>query len=189
MPLFNVLRPMAYQGQSGQLEYAPGPIVGSADVRDTAKINSYLRSPDIKASIPQSMKFLWDVKPMDKTKKFELYAIRLSGAQNGPVLAGEVINDARNDIDQKGNHEVIMVMNSQGAEKWGTVTTEACADPQNHQSIAIVLDNNVYSAPRVDNPIQEGVSSISGSFTLEEAKDLANVLKAGRLLCACAYHR
>src|SRR6185437_15078680 len=180
-PLFSVLKPMIFQGQNGQAEYGRGPVVGTADVKDTAKVDKYLHSPDVKSTIPQSMKFLWGVKPVGKTKTFELYAIKLVGADNGPVLTGDVVNDARPDVDQKGSPEVIMVMNSDGAEKWSQVTTEACADPNNHQSIAIVLDDNVYSAPRVDNPIPGGISSISGSFTTEEAKDLANVLKAGRL--------
>ena len=180
-PLFAVLRPMAGAGQNGQIQYARGPVVGTAEVKDTAMVNKYLRSPEVKAAIPSSMKLLWSVKPIEKTKTFELYAIKLVGAGNSPVLIGDVINDARYDVDQKGGNEVVMVMNSDGAQKWSQVTTEACADPQNHQSIAIVLDDNVYSAPRVDNPIPGGVSSISGSFTIDEAKDLANVLKAGRL--------
>lgn len=180
-PLFNVLKPMMYQGPNGQGQLAPGPIVGRAEVKDTAKVNQYLRSADIKTVVPQSMKFLWSVKPMDKTKVFELYAIKLVGAENGPALAGDVINDAHNDVDQKGNPEVVMVMNSDGAEKWRSITAAAAADLNNKQSIAIVLDDNVYSAPVVENEISGGVSSISGHFTVEEAKDLANVLKAGRL--------
>jgi SecD/SecF fusion protein len=180
-PLFSVLRPMMYQGQNGQGELAPGPIAGRADVKDTAKVDQYLRSPEVKAVIPQSMKFLWSVKPQDKTKIFELYAIKLVGAENGPVLTGDVVTDAHNDVDQKGNPEVVMVMNSDGAEKWRSVTAAAAADLNNKQSIAIVLDDNVYSAPVVENEISGGVSSISGHFSVEEAKDLANVLKAGRL--------
>jgi len=180
-PLFNLLKPMVYQGQNGQAELGRGPIVGHAEVKDTAKVNAYLRSPDLRSVIPQSMKFLWSVKPVDKTKIFELYAIKLAGAENGPVLAGDVINDAHNDVDQKGSPEVVMVMNSDGAQKWRTVTAAAAADPNNKQSIAIVLDDNVYSAPVVENEIPGGISSISGNFTVEEAKDLANVLKAGRL--------
>jgi len=180
-PLFTVLKPLVYQGQNGQTQLGKGPVVGNADVKDTAKVDQYLRSADIKSVIPQSMKFLWSVKPIDKTKTYELYAIKLSGADNGPVLIGDYVTDAHNDVDQKGNPEVIMVMNSDGAEKWSAVTTEASADPNNKQSIAIVLDDNVYSAPVVENPIPGGVSSISGHFTTDEAKDLANVLKAGRL--------
>jgi SecD/SecF fusion protein len=180
-PLFDVLRPMMYQGQNGQAELGRGPIVGHAEVKDTAKVNAYLNSPDVKAVIPQSMKFLWSVKPVEKTKSFELYAIKLAGAENGPVLAGDVINDAHNDVDQKGSPEVVMVMNSDGAQKWRTVTAAAASDVNNKQSIAIVLDDNVYSAPVVQNEIPGGISSISGNFTVEEAKDLANVLKAGRL--------
>ncbi|WP_374950349.1 protein translocase subunit SecF, partial [Mucilaginibacter sp.] len=105
-----------------------------------------------------------------------------AGAENGPVLSGDVINDARNDVDQlKGGYEVTMYMNSQGAQKWKTVTAEASAGAQK-RAIAIVLDDNVYSAPNVQNEISGGVSSISGgNFTLEDTKDLANVLKAGRL--------
>jgi SecD/SecF fusion protein len=180
-PLFNVLKPMMYQGQNGQGELAHGPVVGRAEAKDTAQVNKYLRSAEVRTVIPQSMKFLWSVKPQDKTKIFELYAIKLVGAENGPVLAGDVITEAHNDVDQKGSPEVVMVMNSDGAQKWRTVTAEAAADVNNKQYIAIVLDNNVYSAPVVQNEISGGVSSISGNFTVEEAKDLANVLKAGRL--------
>ena len=173
---------MVYQGQNGQLEYQPGPTVGRAEVKDTAKVNQYLRSPDIKASLPQNIKFLWSVKPTKGTKTFELYAMKLTGADNSPVLTGDVVNDAFNDVDQKGQPEVRMVMNSDGAEKWRAITAEAGADPDiNKQSIAIVLDDNVYSAPVVENEIAGGVSSISGNFSVEEAQDLANVLKAGRL--------
>jgi SecD/SecF fusion protein len=182
-PLFNVLKPMMYQGQNGQPEVEPGPIVGHAEVKDTAKVDQYLRSPEVKAIIPQNMKLLWSVKPEPKTKTFELYAMKLVGADNGPVLVGDVIDDAHSDVDQRGNPEVVMVMNSDGAQKWNAVTTEASADPDinKHKSIAIVLDDKVYSAPRVDGPIPGGVSSITGNFTTDEAKDLANVLKAGRL--------
>ena len=180
-PLFNLLKPMMYQGENEQPQLARGPIVGHADVKDTAKVNQYLRNPYIKATIPQNMKFLWGVKPIAKTKTFELYAVKLVGANNAPVLSGDVVIDAHNDVDQKGSPEVIMVMNSDGAEKWSNVTAAAAADPNNKQSVAIVLDNNVYSAPVVENTISGGVSSISGNFTTEEAKDLANVLKAGRL--------
>ncbi|QHS57714.1 protein translocase subunit SecDF [Mucilaginibacter sp. 14171R-50] len=181
-PLFAVMSPVTYQDQTGQQQLSPGPIVGYTAQKDTAKVNSYLRSADIKSVIPQNMKFLWSVKPIKNSKVFELYAIKLSGAENGPVLSGDVINDARSDVDQmKGGYEVTMYMNSQGAAKWKTITAEASSGA-NKRAIAIVLDDNVYSAPNVQNEISGGVSSISGgNFTLEDTKDLANILKAGRL--------
>jgi SecD/SecF fusion protein len=123
---------------------------------------------------------LWEVKPVKNTKTFALYAIKLTGAENGPVLSGSVINDARADNDQKGSPEVVMIMNSEGAQKWRTVTAEASSGT-NKKAIAIVLDDNVYSAPTVQNEISGGVSSISGNFTIDDTHDLANVLKAGRL--------
>jgi len=177
-PLTSVLIPYIYQDQSGQQQLVPGPVVGLAAQKDTAKINSYLHSADVKGTLPQNIKFLWSVKPRDKTKIFELYAIKLAGAENGPVLTGDVINDARNDNDQKGNPEVIMTMNSEGAQKWRAITAEAA---QGKKAVAIVLDDNVYSAPNVQGEISGGVSSISGNFTIDDTKDLANVLKAGRL--------
>jgi SecD/SecF fusion protein len=181
-PLFAILSPVTYQDQTGQQQLNPGPIVGYAAVKDTAKVNNYLRSADVKSVVPQNLKFLWGVKPLKNTKVFELYAIKLSGAENGPVLSGDVINDARNDVDQlKGGYEVTMYMNQQGAQKWKTITAEASAGG-GKKAIAIVLDDNVYSAPNVQNEISGGISSISGgNFTLEDTKDLANVLKAGRL--------
>jgi SecD/SecF fusion protein len=180
-PLFAVLPPMVYQGQDGQPQLAQGPVVGRSLQKDTAKVNSYLRSAEVKSIIPQNLKFLWSVKPAKDSKVFELFAIKLAGAENGPVLSGDVINDAKSDVDPlKGGFEVTMYMSSQGAQKWKTVTAEAAAGV-NKKSIAIVLDDNVYSAPTVQNEISGGVSSISGSFTQDDTKDLANVLKAGRL--------
>ncbi|RYD94328.1 MAG: protein translocase subunit SecD, partial [Sphingobacteriales bacterium] len=176
---FSILRPSVYQGQDGQPQLAPGSIVGVADQKDTAKVNGYLTLPEVKSTMPRNLKLLWSVKPREK-KIFELYAIKLAGAANGPVLAGDVITDASDNINEKGNHEVSMSMNSAGALTWRNVTAEAAAtNPK--QSIAIVLDDVVYSAPTVQNEISGGVSSISGSYTADDTKDLANVLKAGRL--------
>ena len=180
-PLFSVMQLNINQGPNGQ-QLGQGPVVGYAPLKDTAKVNSYLQSADVKAVIPRNLKFLWEVKPIKdaKEKVFALYAIKLSGAQNGPVLSGDVINDAGQDVDPKGSPEVRMVMNSQGAEKWRTITAEASSGT-NKKAIAIVLDDNVYSAPTVQNEISGGVSSISGNFTIEDTRDLAIVLKAGRL--------
>jgi len=182
-PLFAVLTTPFYEDKNGR-EPMPGPVVGWVALQDTAKVNSLLSDPAVKSIIPHNMKFLWGVKPNAEFKKgkiFELYAIKLAGAENGPVLEGDVINDARSDNDQRGQPDVVMDMNSAGAEKWATVTREAAADQNNKKSIAIVLDDNVYSAPVVENEISGGTSSISGNFSLEDTKDLANVLKAGRL--------
>ncbi len=188
----NMLRPNVYASQNGGIQAVPGPVVGFAAVGDTAKVDRLLANADVKAVIPQNVKFMWGVKPMplndtysqrfsDKIQRVELYAVKLNSTDGGPVLAGDVIADARNDYDQKGSPEVQMTMNTDGAAKWRTVTAAAAADPNNKKAIAIVLDNSVYSAPTVQNEISGGVSSISGSFTVDDTKDLANVLKAGRL--------
>ncbi|MCZ4222224.1 protein translocase subunit SecDF [Pedobacter rhodius] len=180
-PLFSVLSIPTYQGENGQPALRPGPIVGWVAQKDTAKVNSYFRMPEVAAAIPSTMKFMWSVKPMDGSKVFELYAIKVTSADGKPDLGGEAVSDSRNDFDQKGKPEVTMYMTSEGAAKWKKITAEASADPQNKKSIAIVLDNQVYSAPTVQNEIPNGVSSISGNFTQEDTKDLSNILKAGKL--------
>ena len=180
-PLFSTLAPSVYQTESGQQALRPGPMVGYASQKDTAKINEMLSSYFAKAIIPSTAKFSWSVKPIGDSKVFELYALKVSTPDGSPALAGDVVADAREDFDQKGNPEVIMVMNNDGARDWRRITAAAAADPQNKKSIAIVLDNAVYSAPTVQNEISGGVSSISGQFTINDTKDLANILKAGRL--------
>ncbi len=188
----NTLRPNVYASQNGGIQAVPGPVVGFAAVGDTAKVDKLLANADVKAVIPQNVKFMWGVKAMplndtysqrfsDKTPRVELYAVKLNSADGGPVLAGDVIADARNDYDQKGSPEVQMTMNTDGAAKWRTVTAAASINKDNLKAIAIVLDKSVYSAPTVNSEIAGGVSSITGSFTVEDTKDLANVLKAGRL--------
>ncbi|OCX51541.1 protein translocase subunit SecDF [Mucilaginibacter sp. PPCGB 2223] len=180
-PLFAVLQPNFYRDQNGQTLPTPGPVVGYAAQKDTAKVNALLNTPEVKAAMPHNVKLLWDVKSNGDAKVFPLYAIKLTGADNGPTLSGDVISDARAENNQSGNPEVIMVMNSDGASKWRRITAEASKDPKNLKSIAIVLDNNVYSAPRVQSEIPGGISTISGSYTTEDTKDLANILKSGRL--------
>ena len=184
-PLFSVLQPATYQGPNGEQGLRPGPVVGYVSLKDTAKVNAYLNEPDIKAVIPGNVKLMWGVKSISKDAKvFELYAIKGSGINNGAVLEGDVISNAREDFDQKGNPEVTMAMNSTGAREWKRITAAAAGDPRNEEDnkcIAIVLDDMVYTAPRVGGEIPNGISSISGNFTVEETKDLANVLKAGKL--------
>ncbi len=183
----NGLIPNIYQGQGG-IQAGPGPVVGFAAIKDTAKINKLLATPQAKSVMPANLKLLWGVKPLnerstkarfnDNVKRMELYAIKLSGADNGPVLTGDVITDAAWDVDEKGNPTVKMYMNPTGATAWKNITAEAAPS---HGAIAIVLDDIVYSAPGVQNEISGGVSSITGDFTQDDTKDLANVLKAGRL--------
>ncbi|WP_207532825.1 protein translocase subunit SecDF [Desertivirga arenae] len=184
-PLFAVLAPATYQAENGQQGLRPGAVVGYAAQKDTAKINSYFNSAAVRSIIPPNVKLLWSVKPIsEETKVFELYALKTSGFTNGPALEGDVISDARADVDQRGNNEVLMYMNSVGASQWARITRDAAGDANNkadNKAVAIVLDNYVYSAPTVQNEISGGSSSITGNFTPEDTKDLANVLKAGRL--------
>ncbi|HLF34599.1 MAG TPA: protein translocase subunit SecDF [Cyclobacteriaceae bacterium] len=147
-------------------------------VKDTSKINRILQRPDIQPLIPNTMKFLWmkSATPDDTGEEvLELYALKVRrGGQ--PPLTGEVIVDARPDIDDRGRPAVSMQMNAAGAKIWRKLTADNI-----NQRIAIVLDNRVYSAPNVQNEIPNGNSSITGNFTIEETKDLSNVLKTGKL--------
>lgn len=180
-PLYAVLSIPTYQAENGQQALRPGPVVGWVLQKDTAKVNAYFARPDVRSLIPGTLKFMWSVKPMDKSKVFELYAIKVTSLDGKPDLGGESVANARNTFDQNNKPEVTMYMTSEGAIKWKKVTADAAADPNNKKAIAIVLDNAVYSAPTVQNEIPNGVSSISGSFTPEDTKDLANILKAGKL--------
>jgi SecD/SecF fusion protein len=178
-PLFSVLYPAVYQGPTGQPELIPGPLVGSAALKDTAKVNAYFARPEVKSLIPANLKLLWAVKPESNAESLSLYAIKLGAGETGSVLTGDVITDARDEFDPQTNSPVVsMKMNSYGAKEWRRVTAKAA---QKKEAIAIVLDNVVYSAPTVQTEIAGGNSSISGNFTIEDTKDLANVLKSGRL--------
>ncbi len=149
-----------------------------ANVRDTAKINELFARPEVRAIFPPNMRFLWGVKPVagDNRQEFvEIYAIK-RGRDGKAPLSGDAINDARQDFDQNGRPEISMSMNPNGAKKWARLTGENV-----NRQIAIVLDNYVYSAPVVQGEITGGNSSISGSFEVTEAQDLANILKAGKM--------
>ncbi len=176
-PLFAVLSP-SFDPQNGAY---PGPVIGRALAADTAKVNAYLALPQVRALLPRDrdMKLMWGVKAVDaKESLFELYAIRVPGNTNGKApLDGGAVVEAHEEYSQHGaTAEVSMSMNTQGAKAWARLT----ADNVGH-SIAIVLDGYVYSAPRVNQEITGGRSSITGNFTIQEAKDLANVLKSGKL--------
>jgi len=148
-------------------------------VKDTSKITRMFRQPEIAQLMPRTMKIAWEIKPVvDETTGEEILTLHfLKVARGGKAaLEGDVITDARQSIDQYARPAISMQMNAIGAKKWKKMTGENIG-----RRIAIVLDNYVYSAPNVNGEIPNGNSEISGNFTLEEAKDLANVLKAGSL--------
>jgi SecD/SecF fusion protein len=150
------------------------------NVKDTSKINRIFKRPEIQKLIPKAYKFLWDVKPHDHDEigqepHLELHIVQVGRGGKAP-LEGDVITDARQTLDQSTRPAVSMQMNTAGAKKWRKLTADNIDN-----RIAIVLDNYVYSAPVVRGEIPNGSSEISGNFTLEEAKDLANILKAGTL--------
>ncbi|TGE22042.1 protein translocase subunit SecDF [Hymenobacter aquaticus] len=153
----------------------PGAL--GSNVRDTARVNSMLKMPEVRAVLPSNLTFLWGVKPdvIEGQEYLQLYAIRKSREATAP-LGGEVVSDARQDYDQGGRPEVSMQMNPSGAKKWQRLTAANIG-----RQVAIVLDDYVYSAPVVQAEIAGGNSSISGNFSIEEAQDLGNVLKAGKL--------
>ncbi|GJM62025.1 protein translocase subunit SecDF [Persicobacter diffluens] len=146
------------------------------NVKDTVKINRIIERADIKSLLPRDLKFAWDVKATDNEGVQMLTLNALKTRRGQAPLTGEVITDARQDFDQTGRAAVSMQMNSVGAKKWKKLTSENIG-----RQVAIVLDGYAYSAPVVNGEIPNGSSSISGNFSIEEAKDLANILKAGSL--------
>jgi len=153
-----------------------GPLVGYVHEKDTAAVNRILNLSWVKMLLPQDLKLCWHAKTgKDKSQFHQLIALKSSG-DKGPVLDGNVVVDARQDFNENAGNEISMSMNATGARMWKKITGENIGN-----CIAIVLDNLVYSYPVVNGEIPNGRSSITGGFTLEEAKDLANLLKAGKL--------
>jgi SecD/SecF fusion protein len=172
-PLFVLLRP--YADEQNML-IAKGSMCGTAQVKDTSEINAYLNMPEVKAVLPSNIRFLWAYKGFgDNGEGVILHALKTS-KEGKAALEGDKIVDARRDVAQNGQTEVSMTMNAEGGKAWARLTKANIG-----KSIAIVLDGVVYSAPNVQNEITGGRSSISGGFTPEEAGDLANILKAGKL--------
>ncbi len=156
-----------------------GPVVGYANYKDTAEVNKYLNMKAIKSDLPKDLKLKWGVAPVSfdpKAQTFELYAIKATERNGKAPLEGDVVVDATDEFDQYGHPAVSMVMNTDGARRWAQLTKQNIG-----RNIAIVLDGYVYSAPNVSNEITGGRSQITGHFTPEEAKDLANVLKSGKM--------
>lgn len=173
-PLFDKLMPI----QGG------GPVLGMVAVKDTAAVKAFLKRTDIKSLLPSNLadvKFVYGKAKDDEAVAVEMYALK-GNRTNTPPMSGSVLVDAKESFDQMGKPSVTMQMNGKGAKIWEELTGRAYTQQSN---IAIVLDNTVYSAPGVSSgPIAGGRSEISGAFTVEETKDLANVLRAGKLPAA-----
>jgi SecD/SecF fusion protein len=161
-----------------------GPILGMVAIKDTATVNTFLKRQDIKSLLPSNLadvKFVYGKAKDDEAVAVEMYALK-GNRTNTPPMSGSVLVDAKDSFDQMGKPSVTMQMNGTGAKVWEDLTGRAYTQQSN---IAIVLDNTVYSAPGVSSgPIAGGRSEISGAFTVEETKDLANVLRAGKLPAA-----
>ena len=169
-PLFAVLQPTSGQSLS---------LVAYANARDTAYINSLIYSPEAKRIIPSDCRLLWSAKPADGIQAkniYELHALKVTTTNGRAPLEGDVIVDAKDEFDNFGRPCVSMQMNSEGARLWAQLTKANVG-----KAVAIVLDGVVYSAPRVNSEIDGGNSQISGNFTIEDTKDLANTLKSGRM--------
>ena len=155
------------------------PVVAYANYKDTADINKYLSMKEIQAELPKDLRLKWGVSAYEydpKGQTFELYAIRSTERNGRAPLEGDVVVSAKDEYDQFGKPAVSMSMNTDGSRRWAQLTKQNIG-----KSIAIVLDGYVYSAPNVNTEITGGNSQITGHFTPEQAKDLANVLKSGKM--------
>ncbi len=173
-PLFAILNPST--DQTGNL--FPGPVVGTAHAKDTSEVNAFLAREQVRNIFPRNMMFRWTANPVDEEGSyFRLIALRSTSRDGKAPLTGDVITDARQDYDQMGGRpEVAFSLDSEGAKVWARMTKENIG-----KSIAIVLDDYVRSFPTVQNEITGGRSSITGLESVEEATDLANILKSGKM--------
>ena len=190
--LYSPLKASVYQDEKTKgYNYIPGPTVGYALKQDTAKINSYLKMEKVKAMFPTKVKFMWGAKPNlrgdapNQVETFDLFAIKITDRSGKAAMFGDIITDARSDFNaQSGGHPYIsMTMTGEAATNWAKLTkanSPKSASEKGH-SIAVVMDNMVYSAPTVNGEIKGGQSQITGNFTVEEANALAAVLSAGKL--------
>ncbi len=152
-----------------------GPVIGTVHVQDTAAVNAIMHSAEARRLLPTNLKACWSVKALDeKGRFFNLVALKTN--QGRPALGGDVVVDASSDYENLQGNVVSMTMNDTGARQWARVTQQNL-----NKSVAIVLDDQVYSYPNVNSVIEGGRSQITGNFTPEEAKDLANVLKSGKM--------
>jgi SecD/SecF fusion protein len=176
-PLFSVLSP-----NSGNMSLA---VVGITEKNKRDQVMKYLTQPEIAAKFPRDLVFQWSkdaVKGNDgkTTGLYELFALKRSAGKEGPIVSGERVTDSRAQSGERGQGvEVMLQMDAPGAAQWAAITTQCARD--NNREVAIVLDNDVVSAPRIISPIEGGRSSITGSYTLQEASDLASILQVGKL--------
>lgn len=175
-PLFDIFTPNSSYGLA---------VLGTVDEKNKRLMDDYLARENIKKLFPKDIVFHWsrdatsDIETNDKTTLFQLYGIKMERNGQAP-LSGELVTDAGTTTDPQTNQiAVSLQMNSEGAKIWKQMTTVAAQD--NNREIAILLDDEVVSAPRVINPITRGNSSITGSFSIQEAEDLANILEIGKL--------
>lgn len=190
-PLFSQISPLKpnLYSDGKQQYFSPGSVCGLAYKNDTALVNKYLNDPKVRTVFPSKLKFMWSAKPriMDAEKgieAYELHAIKITDRNGKAALYGDIITDAHKDYDQKsGAHPYIsMTMNSEAANKWKNLTRANKPEGQKQgRCIAVVMDNMVYSAPRVQNEIAGGQSQITGDFSNEEADALSAILSAGKL--------
>jgi len=175
-PLFALLIPSVTQDN----KLMDGSVIGRSHVKDIKKVEEYLNMKQIRALFPKDMKFYWGNKPpkYDESQTYyELHAIKTKGREGKAPLDGDAVINARAEFGQtQASAEVTMTMNAEGAKTWARLTRENVG-----RCVAIVLDDQVYSAPRVNQEITGGNSQITGDFTVNEAKDLANVLQSGKL--------
>jgi len=177
-PLYAILTPYLDE----QNMPMPGDVVGVAHQRDTARVNAMLNHPQVRALFPRNVKFLWNVKPFDAAgTMYHLHAIKVTGADGRAPLTGDVVVSARAEFDaMRGSAAKInMSMNGEGARTWARITKDNVG-----RFVAVVLDNYVYSDARVTGEIPGGNTEITGNYTINEATDLANVLKSGKMPAA-----
>ena len=170
--------PLFYLLNADPQQTFTGPVLGTVNKRDRELVEKYFNMRLVKEALPRQLVLKWSVKPLDEKETFfQLYALKTSTREGRPALEGDVVTSARDEFSQNSSYaEVSMTMNSEGAKKWARLTKENIG-----KCVAIVLDDMVYSAPVVNSEIPNGRSQISGRFTPEDAKDLANVLKSGKM--------
>lgn len=171
-PLYSILFPAI----DNDGRFVQAPFIGTAMQKDTSLINFYLNLPEVKSAFPKNIRFAWDAKPTsDTSRAFRLYALKTRNNTTEPFLNGSDVENSRPDLDQTGETVIILNMKPEGARKWKKLTGANIG-----RSIAIVVDNQVYSAPTVQGELS-GSSQITGNFTQQEATDLSNILKIGKL--------